>query len=434
MSELKVRKRADTKSLLGSAYKDVVNNEDVPPPPQPLKDVHAYKDKGLKDRLLYADSAIRNQTRKLSPLGLRGLKLYKDACAHLLSLEEGEVFDGGEEDLESAKEMWRAVIQMYDRSLSYTACLRITRTSDAQELQDQLVNLQRTAFYARYGDMFAHVCRQLKNEAEIHKVLGWRTLQKKYWTEICQTLLDEKDAYERLHKGENCADKCPTHLAIFQACGRVGFNMRDMLQIIHLYGTRNEIVHANLIPLIKGGKFRTLAERLHDDLCALPLLIPDTEKTQFAIMIKLLEAIIDHWFSRYPDDPDNWEMWEPTPELWDYYKSLKGPNPKDEATVQKEISATIIEVIRKRRRDAQQDKEVIEAVSEAFGLDTGRKIKRVASSQLEAESDRVKRIKRDWDKIMNLAFNVRKISDTYLDEYGELCGPPEIVVDPSLDE
>lgn len=47
-SALKVRKRADTKTLLGSAYKDVVNDENVPPPPQPLKDVHAYKDKGLK--------------------------------------------------------------------------------------------------------------------------------------------------------------------------------------------------------------------------------------------------------------------------------------------------------------------------------------------------------------------------------------------------
>lgn len=73
----------------------------------------------VKDRLLYADSVIRNQTRKLSPLWLRGLKLYKDACAHLLSLEEGESFDEGEENLESAKDVWRAVIQMYGRAIAY---------------------------------------------------------------------------------------------------------------------------------------------------------------------------------------------------------------------------------------------------------------------------------------------------------------------------
>jgi hypothetical protein len=67
-------------------------------------------------------------------------------------------------------------------------------------------------------------------------------------------------------------------------------------------------------------------------------------------------------------------------------------------------------------------------------------------------------MKGDWPKIMNLVHGVRKISDIYLDvrnvcklhnlhplrcgkqitfltldNYGELGAPPEIVVDPSLD-
>jgi hypothetical protein len=63
-----------------------------------------------------------------------------------------------------------------------------------------------------------------------------------------------------------------------------------------------------------------------------------------------------------------------------------------------------------------------------------KKIKRVASSKLEAETDRVKRMKRDWDKILNLAHSVKTISDTYFEDYGELSAPPKVVADPSLDE
>src|SRR2546421_12868206 len=50
------------------------------------------------------------------------------------------------------------------------------------------------------------------------------------------------------------------------------------------------------------------------------------------------------------------------------------------------------------------------------------------------KSDRVKRMKKDWTKIMNLVQGVKKMSDTYLEDYGELGAPPEIVVDPSLDD
>ena len=74
-------------------------------------------------------------------------------------------------------------------------------------------------------------------------------------------------------------------------------------------------------------------------------------------------------------------------------------------------------------------------LSEEFGLVSGqKKTKRVASSQLQAESDRVKRMKGDWDKIMNLVHGVKKVSDTYLQDYGDFGASPEIVLDPSLDD
>lgn len=42
--------------------------------------------------------------------------------------------------------------------------------------------------------------------------------------------------------------------------------------------------------------------------------------------------------------------------------------------------------------------------------------------------------KKDWNRIMNMVHGTRKMSDRYLEAYGELGAPPEIVVDPSLDD
>jgi hypothetical protein len=123
-------------------------------------------------------------------------------------------------------------------------------------LQDELLNLQRTAFDARYGDILADACRKLKSEAEARKVEGWNSLQGKYWTDIEHQLELEKPAYQKVLQGKDLHDQCPTHIAVSQACDRVGFNMRDMLSIIHHYATRNELLHSNMIPLIKKEYYR----------------------------------------------------------------------------------------------------------------------------------------------------------------------------------
>jgi hypothetical protein len=49
--------------------------------------------------MIYAYATLWNPERKLSPIGIRALKLYKDVCVRLLDLEEGETF---EKELEAA--------------------------------------------------------------------------------------------------------------------------------------------------------------------------------------------------------------------------------------------------------------------------------------------------------------------------------------------
>lgn len=45
-----------------------------------------------------------------------------------------------------------------------------------------------------------------------------------------------------------------------------------------------------------------------------------------------------------------------------------------------------------------------------------------------------KKMKRDWNKITNMLHGTRKLSDRYLEAYGELGAPPKIVLNPSVDD
>ena len=128
-------------------------------------------------------------------------------------------------------------------------------------------------------------------------------------------------------------------------------------------------------------------------------------------------------------------MWEPSEELKRYHKELQGPNPRNEAEIQKEMSDDINKDMRKRRREAEKEKELLDALQGDFGLDMGGgKTKRVASSQLQAETARAKKMRKDWAKIENMVHGIRNMSNTYFLIYGELGAPAEVVADPSLDD
>lgn len=80
-------------------------------------------------------------------------------------------------------------------------------------------------------------------------------LQKHYWTEIDANLKQEADTYGRVLAGEHVHDQCPTCLAVSHACDHVGLNLDDMIQAICLYLERDQVIHTNIIPLIKSGLF-----------------------------------------------------------------------------------------------------------------------------------------------------------------------------------
>ncbi|KAN0073005.1 hypothetical protein V8E54_009119 [Elaphomyces granulatus] len=355
MSSLRVRKRANTRTLLGDAYVEVVKDSEILPPPRPLQNASDYisNTEHLKKALKYADCTLRNQGRKLSPIGQHALALYKDACARLLDLEEGEVFEDRPEELEVVKGEWVAAIRTYEQSIQYVACLNITRTLDAQTLQDEILSLQRTSFYARYGDYMAHTCQELKRAAEAAKVLGWEKLQKSYWTEIGQQLRAEQDAFKRCLDGEMVHGQCPTTIAVTQACTRIGLNFMDTLASIHHYAVRNELVHSNLLSLVKEGDFWALAKRLHDDYCDVPRLATCINDSTSGLMLTLIESIINIWFDRNRKEPEKYGLWKSKKTLEDLYEELKG-SCDDDADINKRVSHEISQAVKKSRRDMEK--------------------------------------------------------------------------------
>lgn len=134
-------------------------------------------------------------------------------------------------------------------------------------------------------------------------------------------------------------------------------------------------MHTEIIPLIKNGFFFDLASHLYNDCCDIPRLIPADEQKLIGLLKHLIESISDLWFDRDEADPDTYQMWTPTKELQDRHKQLRGNISAESAVHQKAMNAEIAQKVSKRLR-----------LSQEFGLLPGeKKVKRVASSPLEAE-------------------------------------------------
>ncbi|KAF8419768.1 hypothetical protein EV426DRAFT_700947 [Tirmania nivea] len=361
----------------------------------PLKNASEYTEDRVRQGLAFADSILRNKIQKLSPLGQIALGLYKDSCARYLDIEDGEALD--ETEVAQLRAEWIATIRAHENSFMLMACLRLTNTQDAQQLQDELVDMMRTRFYARYGDYFAQVSTQLKSYAEANTVPGWQAVAKSYWTDIATRLRDEAKDYAKSLKGEvvEC-EQIPTHTAIRHACRAIGFDLPNTISIINHYATRNELVHTNLLQFIKEGSFKDLSTLLYRDLRDLPLILSLTDREDYALMYSLIEIIIDTWYVRPETQPD---------------RDNDGLCSEVEK-VNKEMRTEIMTKLRKYKRILQEEEtvqeqaKIVEEVITVGGATVKRK--RVASSQFQEESIKLQKRKRDWNKIININFQTQK--------------------------
>jgi hypothetical protein len=306
--------------------------------------------------------------------------------------------------------------------------MQATKTTTAQQLQEEILNLQRTAFYGRYGDYFAEICNKLKLAAERGKLPGWQTLSKVYWSDVARRVDTESPVYQRHLNGETGLQaEMPTTYAITVACYNIGLDPVDTLQIVKQYGIRNDLLHANLLPMIKKGLFADLAKRLCLDRTEIVLLAPASEQADRNIVERLLDSMIDLWFDREESDLANYQMWTAKLQLKAYYRELNLNSPiENEVAVNQKISEDITKAFKKNLQKSMKEDEL----AELFGKLTGTKLppKRVASSQLESEREKLTKRKKDWAAIVNLTSNAKSLYDAYiLAGNGETGEPRDIV-------
>lgn len=398
----------------------------------PLGDTNMYTAERVKKGLYFADCTLRNETRKISPIGHMALVIYKDACARLLQLENENDLDKAEAEV--LKRQWIASIRSYEQSIQYNAALQATSSDSAEVLKDKLLQLQRVNFYARYGDFFSEVCRRLRDKVNALSTDGHKAFEGKYWTEVSRKLKREEEFYEVVLAGKPEHKRCPLHMAISQACQSLGFTFDDTIAMVHYYGQRNELLHTNWLPLIRDADYSTMAEILHRDFCQVRLIMPPEFSSSADLMLRVIEGIIDEWFIRDEDFPDNPKGWSASDSLKAYAKKLRGGKEvRDEAKIYEGVTEQVVESINKRKSAAEKDREMAEFLENFTLTAPAMKVKRVASTQLQSEEKRIKLADNAFKALVNISNQAMKMKEAYIAKYpdylkeGQLSAPPERV-------
>lgn len=402
----------------------------LPNRPIPLDSENNYGEDEIRTRLAYVTNLLQNHRRRISPMGVKALQLYKNACETLLQIEQRRV--EGEQELEEFTSGWRAIFRNHDKATYYLKCLSLTATENATELQAAIISLKMTNFYARYGDIFAETYRGIKGLADTHKLLGEEALHGKYWTNIANNLFyEERFWFDILTRGKEVQENCPTHIAVMETCQRVGFNLEHMLKIIKHYARRNELMHSNLVKFIQEEKYHGLARLMDEDLTDIPLMFVSTTDTEMTVMRELVNSACDLFFNR--PNPENHQTWTPTEYLIRQHKRLEGSNATEQAKANKEINRSIVDIVSKRLRKLENTQSLFNKVV-TFNPLTGTTQKRVAPAEFDEQQRVVKRQATEWTKMCKIMENAQRAAENYAKSYGSLYSPPEIVIDPSMGE
>jgi len=395
-------------------------------PPAPGKALSDYDQTRLKESLAYADS-VMSEVRNMSPLGARAIKLYHSAIKRCLDL-----FDTENAPSAAALDDDITLIREHEEATQYRACLKLEHTTESTEMRKEIEQLQRLSFFSRYGDALADVCRSLKSFAEAKKFLGWKTLTN-YWTGISLQLRSEKAAWDA-----GRTDEAPTYTAVAASCYSVGFNVSNTVAIIHLYAKRCDFVHADMALLVRDGRFDDLKNQLYNNYIDVPRTIPVEEQEQTQLIGDIIDCLITRWFDQNLE-PDNVQEWSPTAELRAYSRKLRDGSVSIADSYKQlmaEVALEVAKAARLRQKEIDEQKKIVGAISTADAVITasGKTMKRVASSELAREEEKVKKQRKNHTSLLNMSIGLRKFSDTYRESYGTFESPADLVADPTLDK
>ena len=145
--------------------------------------------------------------RKLSPIGTRALKLYKDACARPVgSRGKGEVSEGrrvgNSRQRKTSGERRYVCTNVRRRNPIYRM-----RTEDADFRCTNDAKSNSSSYKEQFLTLVMEICSQRsagnsKPQVEAKKVYGWQELSKHCWTEIDEKLNVDEEAFQQVLKGK----------------------------------------------------------------------------------------------------------------------------------------------------------------------------------------------------------------------------------------
>ncbi|KAF7563899.1 hypothetical protein G7046_g227 [Stylonectria norvegica] len=414
------RKRASTKSLLGTDYQDIPN--DPPSFTGPPKSIKEYDDTRLKNSLGFVDQTLRNTRRKVSPI-----------VNHLLTIYKLSVKDALETDDEQERELLLKSILGYERTISANILLRqLPNDNVSTDMVEKLSQLRRFEFAARYGDYMAYVCDNLKIQAKAEKTEHFEQLSgwKRRWTAIDEDIKRERRQWVKWgHEFGVEDDEVKTTLAVFSACNYMSLNFEKTIQTISLYAQRNELVHASIMTRVEQGLWHKLAETLALDMRDLPVVVPNDLVHAIPILQDIIQTMIDEYFT-IKAGPLEYQAWRPKDSAYAKATELQASRTQHQDAAIKERKK--IEMLAAARVKERVDKHsMVHLTAAVAGIPgpSGRLPKRPASTEDAKERrEKFQRRAKAWDMIVGIQKQGLKALDEYTEGFGDLEAP----VDPSF--
>ena len=287
------RHRSETQEILQSLGMEVPGPDEVLTTPKPENDATQYTKERLGQGLVFVEARLR---KNISPRSAIVLELQKTSIMAALERNEWEKDD-----------FLLGQIRIIDHLISDNYFLR--GEPEDEKLQDTLLELKELTFFCRYGDYVGDRLALLRYRSKSENIPGHEHISGKHlWSAIATELKAEEKRHQKALKAGKEAEQ-PLTMAVWTACSELGFDRNMMVDAIHMYGTRNNAVHADIKVMIKSCKWSALAKTLCQDLIDLPLLISPSRHQDLKMVGSIIEHLRDMYFepeSGDADDPDTW--------------------------------------------------------------------------------------------------------------------------------
>ena len=220
----------------------------------------------------------------------------------------------------------------YDKFIHCNSFLKST-------LEENLLELRKVQYMARYGDYFAREVKELKKAVQRLTEVENKEAFNDYWTSIQAQIENEKEV--RANSKSPMTSEIPTLLAIDAACRANGLVQDHVYWAIEKYATRNSMFHSDLNELLQKGHFGLLANLVYADGADIRRVVhPDSKEDirQLEFTIAKFKQVYFDIRVGWEDDPYSWTATDAAKRTT-FQLHRTGKNTETDYNIKKDIEA-----------------------------------------------------------------------------------------------